>query len=62
MKRGIYGNFHHISEPHLYRYLAEFDFRYNALLKLAADKRAVAALKQLIRETQDRLNHIDNSE
>jgi hypothetical protein len=36
--------------------------RYNALLKLATDKRAVAALKQLIRETQDRLNHINNSE
>jgi transposase-like protein len=29
LKRGIYGNFHHISEAHLHRYLAEFDFRYN---------------------------------
>jgi hypothetical protein len=29
LKRAIYGNFHHISEAHLHRYLAEFDFRYN---------------------------------
>jgi ISXO2-like transposase domain len=29
MKRGIYGTFHHISQQHLKRYLAEFDFRYN---------------------------------
>src|SRR5215216_4186470 len=28
-KRGIYGTFHHISEQHLDRYLAEFDFRYS---------------------------------
>src|ERR1700730_9258828 len=28
-KRGIIGTFHHISEQHLHRYLAEFDFRYN---------------------------------
>jgi len=29
LKRGIYGNLHHISEAHLHRYQAEFDFRYN---------------------------------
>jgi transposase-like protein len=29
IKRGVYGNFHHVSEAHLHRYLAEFDFRYN---------------------------------
>ena len=29
-KRGIIGTFHHISEQHLHRYLAEFDFRYNS--------------------------------
>jgi transposase-like protein len=29
MKRGIYGTFHHISQQHLKRYLAEFDYRYN---------------------------------
>ena len=29
LKRGITGTFHSISEAHLQRYLAEFDFRYN---------------------------------
>jgi transposase-like protein len=29
LKRGITGTFHHVSEAHLHRYLAEFDFRYN---------------------------------
>lgn len=29
LKRGIVGTFHHISEAHLSRYLAEFDFRYS---------------------------------
>jgi transposase-like protein len=29
LKRGVYGTFHSISEAHLPRYLAEFDFRYN---------------------------------
>ena len=28
-KRGINGTYHHISQQHLKRYLAEFDFRYN---------------------------------
>jgi hypothetical protein len=28
-KRGVYGTFHSVSEAHLHRYLAEFDFRYN---------------------------------
>jgi hypothetical protein len=32
-KRGVYGTFHSISETHLHRYLAEFDFRYNNPLK-----------------------------
>ncbi len=27
LKRGIYGVYHHVSEAHLHRYLAEFDFR-----------------------------------
>jgi transposase-like protein len=34
LKRGIDGVYHHVSEAHLPRYLAEFDFRYN---NLAAD-------------------------
>lgn len=29
LKRGIDGMYHHVSEAHLPRYLAEFDFRYN---------------------------------
>ena len=29
LKRGTYGTFHNVSEAHLHRYLAEFDFRYN---------------------------------
>ena len=29
LKRGVYGNFHSISEAHLHRYLSEFDFKYN---------------------------------
>jgi len=37
IKRGIYGNFHHISEAHLHRYLAEFDFRYNHRIALGVN-------------------------
>lgn len=33
-KRGITGTYHHISQQHLKRYLAEFDFRYNERLSL----------------------------
>lgn len=29
LKRGIIGTFHHVSQQHLGRYVAEFDFRYN---------------------------------
>jgi transposase-like protein len=29
LKRGIHGVYHHVSQQHLKRYLAEFDFRYN---------------------------------
>ena len=29
VKRGIVGTYHSVSEAHLHRYLAEFDFRYN---------------------------------
>lgn len=29
LKRGIIGTYHHVSEQHLARYCAEFDFRYN---------------------------------
>lgn len=30
VKRGMYGTFHSVSKKHLHRYLAEFEFRYNA--------------------------------
>jgi transposase-like protein len=30
LKRGMMGAFYSVSEAHLYRYLAEFDFRYNS--------------------------------
>ena len=29
LKRGITGTYHHVSQQHLKRYLAEFDYRYN---------------------------------
>lgn len=29
LKRGIYGIYHHVSREHIWRYLAEFEFRYN---------------------------------
>lgn len=34
LKRGIYGCYFHVSEAHLHRYLAEFDFRYSNRAKL----------------------------
>ncbi len=44
MKRGINGVYHHISEQHLKRYLAEFDFRYNER-HVSDTERTEAALK-----------------
>ena len=32
-KRGVIGAYHHVSEQHLDRYLAELDFRYNNRVK-----------------------------
>jgi hypothetical protein len=40
LKRGITGTFHHVSEAHLHRYLAEFDFRHNARAGLGVDDAA----------------------
>ncbi len=37
LKRGVTGTFHHVSEHHLHRYLAEFDFRYSNRIKLGVD-------------------------
>jgi transposase-like protein len=50
LKRGIVGTYHHVSEQHLKRYLAEFDFRYNerAALKVTDAERATKALKGIV--------------
>jgi transposase-like protein len=49
LKRGIIGTFHHVSEAHLHRYLAEFDYRYNTREKLGVSdiERASLALKRV---------------
>jgi transposase-like protein len=36
-KRSINGVYHHVSQQHLKRYLAEFDFRYNERIALGVD-------------------------
>jgi transposase-like protein len=46
LKRGIIGVFHHVSEQHLFRYLAEFDFRYSAR-KMKDGERTLAALQTI---------------
>ena len=47
LKRGITGTYHHVSQQHLKRYLAEFDFRYNerSALGIEDSERADKALK-----------------
>ena len=49
LKRGITGTYHHVSEAHLKRYLAEFDFRHNERAALGVDdaERANRALKSI---------------
>jgi len=37
LKRGVIGTYHHVSEAHLARYLAEFDFRYSNRIALGVD-------------------------
>lgn len=44
LKRGVYGTFHSVSKKHLHRYLAEFEFRYNAR-KISDGERAALAIK-----------------
>ena len=50
LKRGIVGTYHHVSEAHLKRYLAEFDFRYNERSALGVDdgERATKALQGIV--------------
>src|SRR6201987_1571088 len=42
LKRGINGTYHHVSQQHLRRYLAEFDFRYNERSALGVDDKSRA--------------------
>jgi transposase-like protein len=47
LKRAVYGQFHHVSEAHLHRYLAEADFKYNhrSALGIEDAERAEALLR-----------------
>jgi transposase-like protein len=49
-KRGIYGTYHHVSQQHLKRYLAEFDFRYNERSALGVEdaERITRALSGIV--------------
>ena len=42
LKRGVIGTYHHWSEAHIHRYLAEFDFRYSHKNISDAERTAVA--------------------
>ena len=46
-KRGMRGTYQHCKEKHLHRYLAEFDFRYNARVALGVNDKERA--EQLLR-------------
>ena len=50
LKRGIIGTYHHVSQQHLKRYLAEFDFRYNERTALGVSDfgRAAKAVKGVV--------------
>jgi len=61
LKRGVYGSFHNVSEAHLHRYLAEFDFRHNNR-KLSDAERAETLLrgakgKRLMYQQPDKAAH-----
>jgi transposase-like protein len=47
LKRGVYGTFHSVSEAHLHRYLAEFDFRWSLRSALGVDD--VTRAEELLR-------------
>lgn len=65
LKRGIYGVYHHVSEAHLNRYLAEFDFRYSNRAELGVNDefRAEKAIAGLIgkRLTYRRIDQTANA-
>lgn len=63
-KRAVYGQFHHVSEAQLQRYLAEADFKFNHRVKLGFDDATrVAALlrgvkgRQLLYRQPDEAGH-----
>ncbi len=65
LKRGIIGTYHHVSEAHLHRYLAEFDFRYSERSSLGVNDsdRTTKALKGIVgkRLTYRRTNEAANA-
>ena len=66
LKRGITGVYHHVSETHLHRYAAEFDFRYNqrAALGINDDQRMATAAKGIVgkRLTYRRTRGVEKAE
>ena len=50
LKRGVIGTYHHVSQQHLKRYLAEFDFRHNerAALGIEDGERTMRALRGIL--------------
>jgi hypothetical protein len=61
LKRGVYGQFHSVSEAHLHRYLAEFDWRHNRR-HMTNSERADALLagakgKRLVYRLPDQATH-----
>ena len=55
-KRGVVGTYHSISEAHLHRYLAEFDFRYSNRSKLGVND-TVRATKAIMGAEGKRLTY-----
>lgn len=60
LKRGITGTYHHVSQQHLKRYLAEFDFRHNEREALGIDDETRTA-KILCGIVGKRLTYRDSS-
>jgi len=68
-KRGIYGTYHHVSQQHLKRYLAEFDFRYNERAALGIDDgartnralRGIVGKRLTYRSTGQTASHLHGS-
>lgn len=45
LKRGINGAYHHVSKKHLFRYCAEFDFRWNTRKQTDSERSTIAMQK-----------------